>query len=77
MKLGNIRPDAVGRCGEGALGLRVFPFVFYKPKTRLNLFKSKVYEPDSKPKVFGFDAKVFGLKPKVLGFEVYKLLLQA
>ena len=73
----DIRPDAVGRCGEGALGLRVFPFVFYKPKTRLNLFKSKVYEPDSKPKVFGFDAKVFGLKPKVLGFEVYKLLLQA
>jgi hypothetical protein len=65
--------------------------VFYKPKTRRNLFKSKVYKPDSKPKVFGFDAKVFGLKlkvlrlkqkvlrlkPKVLDFEVYKLLLQA
>jgi hypothetical protein len=47
----------------------VFRFVFCKPKTRLNLFKSEVYEPDSKPRVFGFKAKVFGLKPKVLGFE--------
>ena len=77
MKLGDLRPDAVGRCGEGALGPRVFRFVFCKPKTRLNLFKSTFYEPDLKPKVFGIEANVFGLKPKVLGFEVYKLLLQA
>ena len=84
MKPGDLRPDSVGRCDEGALGPRVFRFVFCKPKTRLNLFKSKGYEPDSKPRVFGFEAKVFGLKPKVfelkpkvLGFEVYKVLLQA
>ena len=77
MKPGDLRPDAVRRCGEGALGPRVFRFVFCKFKTRLNLFKSKGYEPDLKLKVFGFEAKVFGLKPKVLGFEVYKLLLQA
>lgn len=84
MKPGDLRPDAVGRCGEGALGPRVFPFVFCKLKTRRNLFVSKVYEPDSKPKVFGFEANVFGLKPKVLGlkqkvlgFKGYKVLLQA
>jgi hypothetical protein len=49
--------------------------VFCEPKTRRNLFKSKVYKADSKPKVFGFDADVFGFDANVFGLkpEVFRL----